>query len=316
MLKRIIETIKNIYGFVGGQFKKRQKRYKLIPMRELSETEKQVIISLVKWEYTLKEQPHNYNQIFISHLFRDLCKKYDSKFEIDFENKEIILKSTSKTNLTALAENNSFRRDFISLVYFIDYLKNERLIYLVAVDPESSQQPFTMGGELIPNKEAFVSRIDDVEFIELLNLIFKKYIYPTEYLSKYYENDCKTDEEVRFNINIGKTNESIKIANESLVLSNKAIIQNKYTLFAAIFFGFISIGLQFIDFNKPKNNTSILLDRIDIFEEKTEKRFFELENRINIRLDSIDSRLKRVENEIFVIKPWENYYQRTTPDEE
>lgn len=266
-------------------------------MRELSETEKQVIIRLVKWEKILKEQPDNYFQLNLSILLGDLCKKYNSSFEIGFDKGEITLKSTNELKGTGLAENNSFRRDFISLIHFIDYLKNEKLIYIVPNDPDVNDISIERNC-IIPNKRPFVSRINDNNFIKLLNELYFRDIYPTEYLTKYYDNDCKTDEEVRFNKSINIANEGVQKARTSINV--------------AIGIGLATIILTLFTILKPNNDTQLILDRIDKLEEKTHNRFIELENRINIRLDSIDSRLKRVENELFVVKPWEKYYQEMT----
>jgi hypothetical protein len=58
-------------------------------MRELSETEKDVIKELIEWEYILNAQPHNPNQIGIDILFKKTAKKFNSSFEIDFTKNDI-----------------------------------------------------------------------------------------------------------------------------------------------------------------------------------------------------------------------------------
>jgi hypothetical protein len=307
-IQQIIKSIKTtFYSYIGKHLTKQRKG--LIPMRDLSETEKGVVKRLVEWEKILKSQPDNYFQLDLSILFSDICKKYNSSFEIEFDNGIIELKSTSELRGTGLAENNSFRRDFISLLHFIDYLKNEKLIYLVPSDPDVYEPPLTYSA-LIHNRTPFVSKITDVEFIEIINSNYQKYIYPTEVLSNYYRNKFRTNEEVRYE--------------NTLDVAKQGVIKANQSLKVAIGVGIATILLTiFTLFLKPNNDTELILNRIDRLEEKTNSKLVELEknlimkiedgdNKIIIRLDSIDNRLKKVEEVIFIEKPWEEYYKNKT----
>ena len=274
-LQQSIKHIKTMfYTFIGCKFNK--KRYNLIPMRELSETEKQVIVRLVKWEEILKNQPDNYFQLNLEILFGDLCKKYNSFFNIDFNNGIVVLKSTNELKGTGLAENNSFRRDFISLTHFIDYLKTEKLIYLVPIDPDVNQVSYERNC-LIPQKTPFKSEIIDNEFVLMLMNSYKKDIYPTEYLTKYYANDCKTDEEIRFK--------------DTMAIANEGIKKARTAIYVAICVGVASILLTLITLLRPSNDTELILNRIDKLEERTDKRFNELEYRLTRKIEIGDSLL-------------------------
>ena len=274
-------------------------------MRDLSKTEKQVIKRLVEWEKILDSQPDNYFQLDLSTLFLDICKNYNSSFKICFNNNNIELKSTSELGGTGLAENNSFRRDFISLLHFIDYLKNEKLLYLVPADPDVYEPPLEYSA-LIHKRTPFVSKIDDIEFIELIKANYNKYIYPTEVLSNYYKNEFRTNEEVRYKNTLDVAKQGVEKARNAL----------KVTIGVGIATILLSLFTLFL---KPNNDTELILNRIDRFEEKTNDRFIELEknltkkmvdgdNKIIQRLDSIDFRLKKVEKILFIEKPWEIYY--------
>ena len=311
-LQNIIKHIKTMfYNLVSGQFKKSQidtiswwlkKRYNLMPMRELSETEKQVIIRLVEWEKILQIERHNYFQLNLSILFGDLCKKYNSSFNIDFTNNEIELKSTSEKVLTGLGENNCFRRDFISLVHFIDYLKLERLIYIVPNDPDINGIS-TERDCLIPNKTPFVSRINDLEFIELLKNFYSRDIYPTEYLTKYYKNDCRTDEEVRFK--------------DTMYIANEGVKKAKQSLRVAIGLGVVSILLTLFTTFKPNSDTQLILTKIDNVKVSNDTKLILTEisklsrkveigdSLLGLRIDKIDNRLTNLEKRVdkLEIKP-------------
>ena len=250
-------------------------------MRELSKTEQDVIKRLIEWEEILEKEPHNFFQIDLGILFNDIGGKYNSYCKIDFDNTEISLKSTSEKTLTGLSENNSFRRDFITLVYFIDYLNTERVIYLVPTDPDI-YTPILEFSHLLQNRTPFVSKIDDIEFIELLKTLFFKHIYPTEYLTKYYKQKCRSDEELRFekSINVGK----------------KGVDYAKYSIWVAIAIGITSIVLTAVTLTKPDRGLEKINNRIDNIDTKLIRRIDKLDS----RFDKLEIQLNKLNVDVFV----------------
>lgn len=116
----------------------------------------------------------------------------------------------------------------------------------------------------------------------MLNGLFFKYLYPTKYLVKYYKQGCKTDEEIRFN--------------NSIKISNKGINYVKYSIWVAIAIGATSIILTFITLFKPNNDTILILDRFEQLEQKTDRRFIELEMRLNNKMDAGFKKLERADS--------------------
>jgi hypothetical protein len=297
IVKKIQELINHIktmvYKIVGYKFGR--KRYNLIPMRELSESEKYVVKKLVNWDLYLNQRPYDWHNESLASILSDFTKQRNSEFNIDFENKEIKIKVSAITNTELLGVLNKYRRDFITITYFIDYLYGEKLLYVTPLNENADQIPNTISWlEKNFNHQTTELTINDVVLIKTLEKYYCKALIPTEYLVKYYKQECKTDEEIRFK--------------DTMAIANEGVKKARTAIFVAIGIGVASILLTLITLLKPNNDTELILNRIDRLEEKTDRRFIEIENRINIRFDSIDNRLKRVEHVLFVVKPWEQYY--------
>ena len=267
-LQNIIKHIKTMfYNKVSGQFKKSQidtiswwlkKRYNLIPMRELNRCEDMIISELVRWDKHLKKNPHNYYHINLPSLISKLCRIYHSSFEIDFTNNEplIKLKVSSKFETDLLGKSNIFQRNFISLVHFIDYLKNEKLIYLT---PNNNE---------IETNKSFIDQIDktmsndinDIEFINFVKSLYNYNILPTEYLIKYYENGYKTKEELHFEKNVILSKSEIDKARRTLYWTIG-------TICVAICIGVLTIYSSY----DISNNSKITNDSLSLQQSKIER---------------------------------------------
>ena len=311
-LQNIIKHIKTMfYNLVSGQFKKSQidtiswwlkKRYNLIPMRELSESEKNIIKRLNDWELLLKESPATPYNIDITVLIHDLLKIYNGGYKFDDVTSVIKIFNTPWDAKYTLNDNNKLRRDFMSMVYFLDYLKSERLIYLVPPEETSDLSKndidFTING-----RTDYVTKIEDSEFITLFKEFYGKVIFPTEYIIKYYKNDCRTDEEVRFK--------------DTMYIANEGVKKAKQSLRVAIGLGVVSILLTLFTTFKPNSDTQLILTKIDNVKVSNDTKLILTEisklsrkveigdSLLGLRIDKIDNRLTNLEKRVdkLEIKP-------------
>ena len=200
-------------------------------MRELSQTEKDVIDVFLKWEGILDVQPFNSYNISISVLMSNLANKHHAKYWISPNFKIIELYTTGDDDLSRLTNSNRFRRNLMNLIYFADYLRDERLIYVVP------QEPTTDNDKLEFPSTDYITHphrveIDDNDLMRVLQIFQGKVLIPTEFLINYYKAGYKTPDEIRFGKAMKTSVEGVKMA--------------KYALYVTIAIGIISCILSII----------------------------------------------------------------------
>ena len=189
-------------------------------MRQFSELEKEIVKRLSEWEVILKKQPTNHFMVTFDALINDLSKKYNGKLIISVGLgifPSIELQTANVSSLKNYEINNQMTRDIINTVNFIDYLSKNELIYFVS--PNRLFQNWTSPvelGKIIGTDTIHTNTIEDISFIDKVKMFYNKDIYPTQTLVDYYNNNYKSDEEIRHN-------ENLKIASDSLIETQKGL---------------------------------------------------------------------------------------------
>jgi hypothetical protein len=197
-------------------------------MRQFSELEKEIVKRLSEWEVILKTQPTNHYMVTFDALINDISIKYNGKMIISVGLgifPSIELQTANSSSLKNYKINNQMTRDIINTVNFLDYLSKNELIYFIS--PNRLLQTWTSPvelGKIIGNDTIHTNTIEDASFVDKVKLFYSKEIYPTQTLIDYYNNDYKSDEELRHN-------ENTKFANDSLIETQKGLkisIQSLY----------------------------------------------------------------------------------------
>ncbi|BDU25168.1 hypothetical protein [Flavobacterium sp. GSB-24] len=275
-------------------------------MRQFSSLEKDIVKRLVEWEVILQRQPTNHFMITFDALINDISVKYNGKMIISvgpgiFPSIEI--QTADPSSISNHVLNNHMTRSIINTVNFLDYLSKSELIYFIS---KSSQMPVLLTSVEIGNiavpSTIHTNVIDDNSFFEKIRQFYSKDIYPTQTLIDYYNNDYKSDEEIKHIQNLkiaedslietrnglqlsvdslSETRKGIKISEDSLeesrksvVLANAALLDSqsnlkvaRFALWSALALGFIgilgSVGEVYYAW-KASGNNEVKLDSIQL----------------------------------------------------
>lgn len=203
-------------------------------MRQFSELEKEIVKRLSEWEVILKKQPTNHFMVTFDALINDLSKKYNGKMIISVGLgifPTIELQTANSSSLKNYETNNQMTRDIINTVNFIDYLSKNELIYFVSPNRllQTWISPVELG-KIIGTDTIHTNTIEDISFIDKVKMFYNKDIYPTQTLVDYYNNNYKSDEEIRHNENLKIACDSLEESKRSIILSGKALEDSQKNL--------------------------------------------------------------------------------------
>jgi len=182
-------------------------------MRQFSTLEKNIVKRLAEWELHLQINPINHFMVTFDALINDISTKYNG--QIIFSGMGgfpfVEIHTAHSSTLQNHTFNNQMTRDIINTVNFLDYLSKNELIYFIS--PNNLMpilfSPATIG-VINGTDTRHTNRIGDKSFFEKVEVYFNKEIYPTQTLIDYYNNDYKSDEEI-------KHIQNLKVAEDSLI---------------------------------------------------------------------------------------------------
>jgi len=198
-------------------------------MRELSPSEKFIVEKIIEKDIYIRKNPDNPHDICITELLVGIATKFNSHFKIENNyNTDSIELSCLRTDNETMDRANihAFRREFMNAVYFIDYMKCERLIYIVPEDLYSSPNEKFEFPVNYPDERLKVP-ITDRNFFVLFRAILGNVFIPTEALINFHRNNYRAPDELRFK--------------EAMDASKKAIEYAKWALIVTIVVGALQI---------------------------------------------------------------------------
>lgn len=203
-------------------------------MRQFSVLEKEIVKRLAEWEVILQNQPTNYSMVTFDALINDISTKHNGKMIISVGNgifSSVEIQTADPSSIKNRVSNNKMTKDIINTVNFLDYLSKSELIYFIS---KSSILPIWLTpveiGKIATTSTIHTNVIEDNSFFEKVKQFYNKEIYPTQTLIDYYNNDYKSDEEIKHiqNLKIAEdslieTREGLKISVESLIETRKGL---------------------------------------------------------------------------------------------
>lgn len=282
-------------------------------MRQFSELEKSIVKELSEWEKTIKNELVNNSMITFNSFINNLSKKYNSKLVILAGTGILIpsieIQTSDESSINTYKQNNLMTRDVISIVNFLDYLMDNHLIYFVS---RSNLMPAWLSPVELGQYEEFenvhVNKIEDKYFIKKVKHFYDKDIYLSQTLINYYNNDYKTDDEIRHNQNIKIANESLAESRRGLDISEKSLEESKKSIelssvavkdskinidlartgvFIALMFG--AIGVIFSWINSQNNDLKIDSEQFNIINSELQK-IEKVETKLEKILEQINSK--------------------------